>query len=415
MILQTNAPGTGGGTPGTDPNAIHDNIAGEILALTAKAIPVAGDYVIGEDSTGTKFKMPADNLGVIVNKVDGDTILFSTASVSWNNGVMGSSASEFSSDGAIRSVVAMKANVLELDNTDPFTPTVNYHPATKKYVDDTAGGGGGLTWSLISSNTNAAVDSGYLIDASSGNVTLTLPATPTAGDTIGWVDAKEAATTNVITIAGNGENIFGAAEDLVVDINGAGAQIVYVDATTGWQIVTEINKGEAGRQASVWVDAGAFIFQSTDGMPKSQTELPTNGIMSNFALGEVDGTNTNYGIQFKIVMPSNIKMSSGIKYKLHWGSSTTAGTGDAVFGVALLTAGHSGPLDTPFGTAVTTTSTFITAGDNHITSESTAISLGSAAKGDLIVGKITIIPDDASWTYTEDVRIFGLDLIYTAE
>ena len=31
---------------------------------------------------------------------------------------------------------ADKANVLELDNTDAFTPTTDYEPATKKYVDD---------------------------------------------------------------------------------------------------------------------------------------------------------------------------------------------------------------------------------------------------------------------------------------
>lgn len=31
---------------------------------------------------------------------------------------------------------ADKTNVLELDNTDVFTPTLDYHPATKKYVDD---------------------------------------------------------------------------------------------------------------------------------------------------------------------------------------------------------------------------------------------------------------------------------------
>lgn len=30
---------------------------------------------------------------------------------------------------------ADKLNVLELDNTDPFTPTSDYHPATKTYVD----------------------------------------------------------------------------------------------------------------------------------------------------------------------------------------------------------------------------------------------------------------------------------------
>jgi hypothetical protein len=37
---------------------------------------------------------------------------------------------------------ALKSNVLELDNTTPFTPDADYEPATKKYVDDNAGGGG---------------------------------------------------------------------------------------------------------------------------------------------------------------------------------------------------------------------------------------------------------------------------------
>jgi hypothetical protein len=35
---------------------------------------------------------------------------------------------------------ADKSNVLELDNTSAFTPSADYEPATKKYVDDNAGG-----------------------------------------------------------------------------------------------------------------------------------------------------------------------------------------------------------------------------------------------------------------------------------
>jgi hypothetical protein len=31
---------------------------------------------------------------------------------------------------------ADKTNVLELDNAAVYTPTADYHPATKKYVDD---------------------------------------------------------------------------------------------------------------------------------------------------------------------------------------------------------------------------------------------------------------------------------------
>lgn len=36
---------------------------------------------------------------------------------------------------------ALKANVLELDNTDVYTPTLDYHPVTKKYHDDNSSGG----------------------------------------------------------------------------------------------------------------------------------------------------------------------------------------------------------------------------------------------------------------------------------
>ena len=45
-------------------------------------------------------------------------------------------------------------NILRTDNTTEFTPTANYHPATKKYVDDNAGG-----LSLIQNGSFEIVDS----------------------------------------------------------------------------------------------------------------------------------------------------------------------------------------------------------------------------------------------------------------
>jgi hypothetical protein len=41
------------------------------------------------------------------------------------------------------SVYALKSNVLELDNTTPYTPTLDYHPVTLKYFTDNAGVGTG--------------------------------------------------------------------------------------------------------------------------------------------------------------------------------------------------------------------------------------------------------------------------------
>lgn len=43
------------------------------------------------------------------------------------------------------SALALKDNVLELNNTDAFTPTADYHPATKKFVDDSITAAGGYT------------------------------------------------------------------------------------------------------------------------------------------------------------------------------------------------------------------------------------------------------------------------------
>lgn len=38
--------------------------------------------------------------------------------------------------GKLKKVKADKSNVLQLNNTVPFIPSQNYHPTTKKYVDD---------------------------------------------------------------------------------------------------------------------------------------------------------------------------------------------------------------------------------------------------------------------------------------
>ena len=100
--------------------------------------------------------------------------------------------------------------------------------------------GGGLSWSVISVNTNAANGNGYLIDASGGNITLTLPASPSAGDAVGACDVYNKATTNIITIDRNGENIEGSATDLIIDINGSGITLVYTDAVRGWEIISEV-------------------------------------------------------------------------------------------------------------------------------------------------------------------------------
>lgn len=46
----------GGGGPGSDTTALHDNVAGEIAAITAKAVPVSADVLVIEDSADSDAK-----------------------------------------------------------------------------------------------------------------------------------------------------------------------------------------------------------------------------------------------------------------------------------------------------------------------------------------------------------------------
>jgi hypothetical protein len=102
------------------------------------------------------------------------------------------------------------------------------------------GGGGAITWSVIDSDTNAVNETGYFIDAGSNSVSLTLPATPTVGYTVG---VRVIDSTNTITILRNGSNIEGVGDDYTVDGPRSGFILVYADATSGWVISTEIGVG----------------------------------------------------------------------------------------------------------------------------------------------------------------------------
>lgn len=110
------------------------------------------------------------------------------------------------------------------------------------------GSSGGLTWSAVTTDTAAETLNGYLVDASSNTVDITLPAAPDVGDQVG---VRVLDLTNAVTVAANGSNIEGAAEDLVVDIARSGFLLVYSGATYGWVIVTEVGAQAAASAGGV--------------------------------------------------------------------------------------------------------------------------------------------------------------------
>jgi hypothetical protein len=93
-----------------------------------------------------------------------------------------------------------------------------------------------LAWTDMATATTAVNGGAYFCDTSSAAFTLTLPITPTAGDTVWIVDAKGTFNTNNLTIAGNGSNIHRQATDVTMNINDVSKMLVYHNATNGWII-----------------------------------------------------------------------------------------------------------------------------------------------------------------------------------
>jgi hypothetical protein len=85
--------------------------------------------------------------------------------------------------------------------------------------------------SVISSSANASKNTLYVLKA---NLTLTLPGSPDAGDSIKISNLSGVAT---CVVARNGNNIMATATDLTLDNAVASFELVYTDATNGWVII----------------------------------------------------------------------------------------------------------------------------------------------------------------------------------
>lgn len=91
----------------------------------------------------------------------------------------------------------------------------------------TPGSAAGASVSVISTNTTAVAGTTYVLTAS---LTLTLPASPAAGNMVTVSNRSGVAT---CVVARNAQNIMGLAEDMTLD-DSAPVRLLFADATRGW-------------------------------------------------------------------------------------------------------------------------------------------------------------------------------------
>ena len=196
---------------------------------------VAGNYFVGNGSALTSIT-GASVVGAVAN---------ATYAVS-----AGSAGSAVTAEQITFAVQANITGVGTLGNLSVSGNTTVGNLSTGGFVSATGnvtgnvfiGNGSQLTgvamsWSIANSNATMSVNRGYFVDTTSGAKTMTLPALAVIGDTVRINDLAGTFGANNLTVARNGSNIQGVADDLVVSVNQSSFGLVYSNGTYGWKLL----------------------------------------------------------------------------------------------------------------------------------------------------------------------------------
>ena len=96
---------------------------------------------------------------------------------------------------------------------------------------------GTVNWdtTIKTADFTATSGSGFFVNTGGGsNITVTLPASPSAGDIVSVADYGGTAATNNIIIARNGSNIEGGTTNISLTTNRDAITLIFADSTQGW-------------------------------------------------------------------------------------------------------------------------------------------------------------------------------------
>jgi len=145
------------------------------------------------------------------------------------------------------------------------------------------------TGSIKTSGFTASANEGYFCNTTSAAFTVTLPASPTAGDTIAVKDYANTFDTNNLTLNPNGNKINGSTDNYPVNIEGASGELIYIDSTQGWKFL-DASKAADIAENKQYISASGGT-ETTSGDFKIHT-FTGPGTFTVSAVGNSAGSNT---------------------------------------------------------------------------------------------------------------------------
>lgn len=200
------------------------------------------------------------------------------------------------------------------------------------------------------------------------------------------------------------------------------AGLNFIDADAGSGLITddaggdetEVNlnlyllKSPTGIKQMFSIPAWAWIPHITVVAPSAaRFETTTNDVNFGYLATSASTARRWYAA---IPAPYNWDLST-ITFRVYW--TAAAGSGNVVFQVKALARSDDDALDTAMGSLATVTDTLIATGDQHITAESGALTVGGTpAARDMLFLEMLHDPAHASDTFDNEARIMAVSFFY---
>jgi hypothetical protein len=210
------------------------------------------------------------------------------------------------------------------------------------------------------------------------------------------------ASSSLVVNGSTSQDYTTSADDLLMIIGGSSKVYVWSLPYPATATVTGTNE--------LYIPATAFTPQLTNGAAAGISELATN--LQPLETLDFD-TSTQEFASILIGLPKRWDRGT-VTAQFYW--TAASGSGGVVWALQGVAVSNDDALNPSWGTEQVVADTFIAANDMHVTSATSAITIGgSPADGDGVWLRVKRVPANGSDTLAVDAKLIGVKLFYTVD